>query len=79
MSDPAFNLRAAMPAHVQKQWAEQDAAKAKLAEELRRACADAIERLACAIHSPNISRIDLEEASRKVTTALVLSINLEAL
>lgn len=64
-----MSLRALLPAHIRKQWDEEDAKNAKLAAQLQLACADAIEVLASAIRNPRISRVDLQAAYRSVVRA----------
>lgn len=67
------NLRDAMPAHIRKQWEEQDRLQARLTEELRKHCADALNDLADAVRSPRISRATLESALLHVTGALAVA------
>jgi hypothetical protein len=67
---PTESLRSLMPSDIRRQWEEQDARNAKLAEELRQHCADALRRIADAMSYPSCSRDDLERASLHIAKAL---------
>ena len=71
--NPIESLRAAMPQAVREQWDEQDRREAKLAEDIRKECAEALTCLADAIKQPRIARLDLEDAIKHVSKALSIA------
>ena len=70
---PTESLRSLMPSDIRRQWDEQDARNAKLAEQLRQHCSQALIHIAEAIQHPNISRMDLEAATLDIAKALSVS------
>lgn len=63
-------IRDMLPPEVRKQWDEAEKREAKIAEQVRLECADAVELLALAIRHPRTSRVDLDGAQRKIARAL---------
>ena len=70
MNNAMEALCALMPPDVLRQWEEQDARNAKLAEELRQHCADALRRIADAMSYPRCAADDLERATLHIAKAL---------
>jgi hypothetical protein len=78
MNDPIIeNFRDLMPEHIRQQWSEEDKREAKLIEDMRQACCNAIELIAEAMRRPKVSRVELEDAQKYLMRALSIAATLD--